>query len=387
MTTLALFTQELSTIELSISELSQQIAQYRQQKKQILTQAKLAQKAIDAIAIASEQLSESAFNGLKSAIANLLGFSTTAPNLEVETVTVTSEAIELEDDRAELIEQRKAVNDSNEYFAWQPTSNDAVAVYFNIAKGRNHALYLSANNKANLSLWGARISDWLEGKVKLELRLSKRMPYKYELKIVGNISDDLIGTLTSFNIGKSPSYQLSSRLEDCPETSRMGQSYELACPTVLIGQKFESTNGKFEVVEPPTYNPERERIEARVTCYWHTDQSWIDKRCSKPIEELLSLKSIGFVPKKVDCADWHLERTSNVYQHYKMFLAIENGTLAKQHIGFVGFDELHNRWYGTKVNSAVSVVNGDTKNDCAIALRAWYVKQSHKPMGGDRVAR
>lgn len=382
MTTLALFTQELSGIENAIALLTEQIAQHKQQKKQLLTQAKIAQKAIDAIAAASEQLSESAMDGLKSAIANLLGFSTTAPNLEISTVTV--EAIEQEDQTAELVEQPQAVNDSNEYFTWQPTSNDAVAVYFNVLKGKNHCLYLSANNKANLSLWGDRISDWLEGKVKIELRLSKRMPYKYELKIVGNISDDLVGTLTQFNIGKSPSYQLSSRLEDCPETSRTGQSYELACPTVLIGQKFESTNATWTVIEAPHFDSERGLV-ARCACLAHTKKNYVGSSSRIAIDDLLSFKLFGFMPTNNGAPDWHLERVSNVFQHYKMFLTSDDGTFASQHIGFVSFDDVNSRWYGTKSNSAVSVVFGSTKNECAIALRTWYIDTYRQPGYYDRV--
>jgi hypothetical protein len=378
MTTIALFSQELLNIDSAISQYAEQIAQYKQQKKQILTQAKLAQKAIDAIASVKESLPTSAWEAFVQAASELLGLNPLMV-IKQETVTVMAQEIQVEDERASLVDRPKVENSSNEYFQWQPTSNDSVAVYFNIAKGRNHCLYLSANNKANLSLWGERVSEWLEGKVKLELRLSKRMPYKYELKIVGNISDDLVGTLTQFNIGKSPSYQLSSRLEDCPESSRMGQSYELACPTVLVGQKFESENGQFQVVEQPAYNPDRDRVEACVICARHSDPSWVDRKCSKPISDLLSLKLIGFVPKKVDCPDWHLERVSTVYQQYKMYKALNDGTLIKQHIGFVAFDSINSRWYGTKVNSAVSVVYGSTKNECAIALRAWYIDTHQEP--------
>ena len=128
--TLAILTSELSAVDSTIANLLDQVAEYRRQKRILVNQQKLANKALSATASAKEVLSESAFDGLKSAIANLLGLATTAssagdrrilPTLEIETVTV--EVIETEDLSAELVDRPRVENSSNELFAWQETSS------------------------------------------------------------------------------------------------------------------------------------------------------------------------------------------------------------------------------------------------------------------------
>lgn len=377
--TLTILASELSALDQNIEQLIEQIAQYRQQKKQLLAQAKLAQKAIDAIAIAKESLNSSAFEGLKNAIANFLGFSTIAPNLEIETVTV--EAIEQEDKTANLVERPKVVaveNASNEMFAWQQTLSDRVATYFNLGKGVNHALYLAANNKNQLSGWGNSVADWMGGKSRLEIRTSKRMPYKYEAKLVGNISDDLVGFLTQFNFSKPLHGQVFSNLEDCPASSLTGQHIELACPTVLIGQKYQSTNATWQVIESVT-DSEFGEVVARCACLSHSNKDYVGKSKRICLSDFINFELVGFMPTDTDAPDWHLERISKIDRHYKMYLALNDGTIARQAIGYVRYCPVNSHWYATNNNSAREIATAATKNEAALKLREYHIEHYRKP--------
>ena len=97
-----------------------------------------------------------------------------APNLEEELEEV-----------EELIKNPVKKNTSNDFFAWQPTSNEAIATYFNIKTGRTQAVYFAANNKQRLSEIETKLMKWFPG-ISCSKRMAQRMTeYKYELKVIG----------------------------------------------------------------------------------------------------------------------------------------------------------------------------------------------------------
>ena len=101
----------------------------------------------------------------------------------------------------ELIKNPVKKNTSNDFFAWQPTSNSAIAIYFNIKSGRTQAAYFGASNKQRLSEIEIKLMKWFPG-ISCSKRMAQRLTeYKYELKVVGwnrvpNFDDSDFGWLT-----------------------------------------------------------------------------------------------------------------------------------------------------------------------------------------------
>ena len=105
------------------------------------------------------------------------------PISELELIP-TEEVKELEVEE-ELIKNPLKKNTSNSFFAWQPTSNEAIATYFNIITGRTQAAYFAANNKKRLAEMETKLMKWFPG-VSCSQRIAQRLTqFKYELKVVG----------------------------------------------------------------------------------------------------------------------------------------------------------------------------------------------------------
>ena len=91
----------------------------------------------------------------------------------------------LEEEVEELIKNPVKKNTSNDFFAWQPTSNSAIATYFNIKTGRTQAVYFGANNKQRLAEIETKLMKWFPG-ISCSKRMAQRMTdFKYELKVIG----------------------------------------------------------------------------------------------------------------------------------------------------------------------------------------------------------
>ena len=98
-----------------------------------------------------------------------------APNLEEE----------VEEEVEKLIKNPVKKNTSNDFFVWQPTSNPAIATYFNIKTGRTQAVYFGANNKQRLAEIETKLMKWFPG-ISCCKRMAQRMTdFKYELKVIG----------------------------------------------------------------------------------------------------------------------------------------------------------------------------------------------------------
>ena len=105
------------------------------------------------------------------------------PISELELIP-TEEVKELEVEE-ELIKNPLKKNTSNSFFAWQPTSNEAIATYFNIITGKTQAAYFAANNKKRLAEMETKLMKWFPG-VSCSQRIAQRLTqFKYELKVVG----------------------------------------------------------------------------------------------------------------------------------------------------------------------------------------------------------
>ncbi|MDJ0591270.1 MAG: hypothetical protein QNJ72_14945 [Pleurocapsa sp. MO_226.B13] len=83
-----------------------------------------------------------------------------------------------------LISSTTRQNNSNELYAWQPTSNPNVASYFDLQAGLVHCTYLGAKTKAIANKLAIKVRNWFVG-VSLEIRNGSRLDSKYELKVNG----------------------------------------------------------------------------------------------------------------------------------------------------------------------------------------------------------
>ena len=146
------------------------------------------------------------------------------PISELELIP-TEEVKELEVEE-ELIKNPLKKNTSNSFFAWQPTSNEAIATYFNIITGKTQAAYFAANNKKRLAEMETKLMKWFPG-VSCSQRIAQRLTqFKYELKVVGwdrvpRFDDSDFGWLTQIYdplqpIGPSVKDYLCCRIEDNP---------------------------------------------------------------------------------------------------------------------------------------------------------------------------
>lgn len=197
MTTLALPTldNQLSALELELTQLQEQIKEKRAIKKAIALKKQTAVKVINKLETALLQISET-FEELGESAAELKAIATSKiseyfPEQKTEPQQKTE---------SNLVEFPQTKNDSNDYYTWQPTSNELVSNYFNVVKGRVQATYIGGNNKARLRSVGANLIKLLPN-VSFELRKAKRLTSTYELKITG-LTDNDIGWLTQFDFTK-----------------------------------------------------------------------------------------------------------------------------------------------------------------------------------------
>ena len=146
------------------------------------------------------------------------------PISELELIP-TEEVKELEVEE-ELIKNPLKKNTSNSFFAWQPTSNEAIATYFNIITGKTQAAYFAANNKKRLAEMETKLMKWFPG-VSCSQRIAQRLTqFKYELKVVGwdrvpRFDDSDFGWLTQIYdplqpIAPSVKDYLCCQIEDNP---------------------------------------------------------------------------------------------------------------------------------------------------------------------------
>ncbi len=231
-----IFTQELNEIEAAIAQLQEILKSKKEAKKLIIKQQRLVEKTIGSFKAAVEKLSGSnnASEYLREQVLGLIGFD------EVEKKS-----------SEELAPRPTKENRSNELFTWQPTSNEAIANYFNVCSGLPQATYIGSNSKQRLEEIESKLLQWLPG-VSCSLRCAQRLPYTYELKIKG-LDDDSIGWLTAIDFSKPIIKQLQLDWSDCPSEYLSGQSCELCCNVSI---EPEERSPVTEQHIEPTVDPE-----------------------------------------------------------------------------------------------------------------------------------
>ena len=267
MNTLALPTldTQLSTIELELQQLNSAIAEKKALKKAIAAKKETAIKVLSKLESALlqvsqsfEQLGESAAE-LKAIALNKIGeyfpsegtrhealgtrSDTTSDDVGTtdngNSATSVPSSYRLEPNLVQFPQQK---NDSNELFAWQNTSNAALASYFNVAKGVPQSTYIGANNKQNLKTVGVNLQNLFE--VSFEIRKATRLTdFKYELKITG-LDDDAIGWLTQFDFSQKFYSQFACILqkpEIAPELKLTENNWIAASGAAIVNNLFPCT--------------------------------------------------------------------------------------------------------------------------------------------------
>ncbi|MDJ0718469.1 MAG: hypothetical protein QNJ54_30295 [Prochloraceae cyanobacterium] len=206
------FNQKLSELDKTIASLKEALERTKQEKKEIVSQQRLVEKALDTFKTTVKKVSWSgeALEYLKQQVWALI------PGNRVQ-----------EDKVEELTNRPAKENKSNDFFSWQPTSNEAISNYFNVSKGQTQATYIGSNSKLLLEALENKLTQWLPG-VSTSLRKAQRLPYTYELKI-RNLDDNTIGWLTAIDFSKPIASQLKQDLSECPQEYLTGQAFELCC--------------------------------------------------------------------------------------------------------------------------------------------------------------
>lgn len=241
--TLSAFDTQLEQTNQQLEALQQKVAETKAIRKAIALKKRLAQKAftklnqaIEGINAVVEQLGADGAELQKAAItavSEYLPVTTTGVEQAEETSAFPPVKADPEVS-AKLVSFSRKKNDSNELFTWQPTANNQVSNYFNVARGTIQATYIGSNNKSRLQTVGNKLTEYLEG-ISFEVRKAQRLEYKYELKIRG-IDDDTLGWLTQFDFNQSFTAQLFKDLGDCPEESLQGQSVPM-----ILRLRFEAS--------------------------------------------------------------------------------------------------------------------------------------------------
>lgn len=117
---------------------------------------------------------------------------------------------------------------------------------------------------------------------------------------------------------------------------------------------------------------------ARCACLYHAKKDYVGKAKRICLSDFLNFELVGFSPSDIDAPDWHLERISNLDQHYKMFLSLNDETIARQAIGYVRYCPVNSHWYATNNNSAREIATGTNKNEAALKLRAYHIERYRK---------
>ena len=225
------FNQKLSELDKTIISLKSALERTKQEKKEIVSQQRLVEKALDTFKTTVKKVSWSgeALEYLKSQILGLI------PGNQVQ-----------EDKVEELTDRPIKENKSNDFFSWQPTSNEAISNYFNVSRGQTQATYIGSNSKQRLEAIENKLIQWLPG-VSTSLRKAQRLPYTYELK-VKNLDDNTIGWLTAIDFSKPIAPQLKQDLSECPQEYLTGQAFELCCLLPKTDRQTESTEPIAEIL-------------------------------------------------------------------------------------------------------------------------------------------
>ncbi|MDJ0717481.1 MAG: hypothetical protein QNJ54_25220 [Prochloraceae cyanobacterium] len=225
------FNQKLSELDKTIISLKSALERTKQEKKEIVSQQRLVEKALDTFKTTVDKISWSgeALEYLKSQILGLI------PGNQVQ-----------EDKVEELTDRPIKENKSNDFFSWQPTSNEAISNYFNVSRGQTQATYIGSNSKQRLEAIENKLIQWLPG-VSTSLRKAQRLPYTYELK-VKNLDDNTIGWLTAIDFSKPSAPQLKQDLSECPQEYLTGQAFELCCLLPKTDRQTESTEPIAEIL-------------------------------------------------------------------------------------------------------------------------------------------
>lgn len=241
------FQNRIETKDSAIANYKKQIAMVQESKKGLVKSQKLQDKLLALVDVVLEDFKQyaSAIDSLKDIIDSKFE---TAVKKEEKIEYTAEQVARFEEDIArpgvyeleeELIDRSQVAPDSNELFSWQPTSNPAIAQYFNVLQGVPQATYLACNNKNRLIGLEDKLTNWLPG-LSCSVRKAKRMDgYTYELK-VRNINDDDLGWLTQLDLSQNLNDQLSLNFwkhqESDPdyrhrysEEELKGQHFELCC--------------------------------------------------------------------------------------------------------------------------------------------------------------
>nr|MDJ0717028.1 hypothetical protein [Prochloraceae cyanobacterium] len=202
-----IFKQELTEIELAIANLQERIKTKKETKKKLIEQQNLVIKAIETVKTTVEKVrwSGDAIEYLRQQVLGLI------PGNQVQ-----------EETEEELIEYSNKEPDNNELFTWQPTSNEALANYFNLSAGKIQATYIGSKSKQRLEAIENKLMHWIPG-ISTSIRKAKHLAFTYELKIL-RIDDETINWLTGFDFSKPISPQLKSELPTPVENNNLSVS-------------------------------------------------------------------------------------------------------------------------------------------------------------------
>ncbi len=278
-----IFKQELTEIELAIANLQKIIKTKKETKKKLIEQQNLVIKAIETIKTTVEKVrwSGDAIEYLRQQVLGLI------PGSQVQ-----------EETEEELIEHSNKEPDNNELFTWQPTSNEALANYFNLSAGKIQATYIGSKSKQRLEALSNKLMQWIPG-ISNSIRKAKHLPFTYELKIL-RIDDETINWLTAIDFSKPIVNQLQVDLSDCPQEYLLGQpcslSYSLEDnPTIPVAFPTETSN--FDSLPFPRYSIVKLR-RSHDNLYYQVLGKVASKDCLKVwclstgIEEVLRAKDL-----------------------------------------------------------------------------------------------
>ncbi len=150
------FNQKLSELDKTIISLKDALERTKQEKKEIVSQQRLVEKAIDTFKTTVDKISWSgeALEYLKKQVCALIGVQEppsppTPPALHNDSLfpPTTQEQSEKIEKKEELVPRPAKENKSNDFFSLQPTSNEAISNYFNVSRGQTQATYMGSNSQ------------------------------------------------------------------------------------------------------------------------------------------------------------------------------------------------------------------------------------------------
>ena len=171
------FQDQIQVFDSELEQLYARIAEIKAQKKAVVAKKRLADRAIAKLSAAIDGVLGlkgelgAEFNlratEILGQVAKVIPFPTPNPNKEKE-----------------LVDNPPKENDSNEFFAWQPTQNENVGSYFDIEKGKTHCTYIGINSKRKAEQIVVKLREYYSG-LNVETRKATRLESPYELKIFG----------------------------------------------------------------------------------------------------------------------------------------------------------------------------------------------------------